>query len=73
MKTFRFVARGKFLGLGLTLLALVNGCFWMGDGRRKMERSSSVVAYLYPNQSNPLPPTDAPVGRRLNPLWSRAT
>ncbi|MBC7367863.1 MAG: rhombotarget lipoprotein [Undibacterium sp.] len=47
--------------IGLAAL-LTGGCFSMG-GPRKTERSSSVVAYLYPNQTNPLPPTSIPVLR----------
>jgi rhombotail lipoprotein len=45
--------------IGLAAL-LAGGCFSM-DGPRKTERSSSVVAYLYPDQANPLPPTSIPV------------
>ncbi len=41
---------------------LVGGCF-STRGPRKTERSSSVVAYLYPNQANPVPPTSIPVLR----------
>jgi rhombotail lipoprotein len=47
--------------IGLAAL-LTGGCFSMG-GPRKAERSSSVVAYLYPDQANPLPPTSIPVLR----------
>jgi rhombotail lipoprotein len=47
--------------LGLAAL-LAGGCF-STRGPRKTERSSSVVAYLYPNQANPLPPTSIPVLR----------
>ena len=47
--------------LGLAAL-LAGGCAWPGGGR-KAHRSSSVVAYLYPDQSNPLPPTSIPVLR----------
>ena len=50
----------------ICVLALVvifgTGCAWPGSGR-KTERSSSVVAYLYPDQANPLPPTSIPVLR----------
>lgn len=46
-------------GLGVILAAA--GC--VGFGPRKTQRSSSVVSYLYPNQSNPLPPTAIPVLR----------
>jgi len=49
--------------LGLAGL-LAGGCFSTGArGPRKTERSSSVVAYLYPDQANPLPPTSIPVLR----------
>jgi rhombotail lipoprotein len=52
-----------WLLLSLTAL-LAGGCFSAGSrGPRKTERSSSVVAYLYPNQANPLPPTSIPVLR----------
>lgn len=47
--------------LGLAAL-LAGGCAWPGGGRQA-HRSSSVVAYLYPEQSNPLPPTSIPVLR----------
>lgn len=33
------------------------------NGGRKTDRSTSVVNYLYPGQSNPLPPTEIPVLR----------
>jgi rhombotail lipoprotein len=44
------------------LAALAGGCL-LPESRRKTERSSSVVAYLYPNQSNPVPPKEIPVLR----------
>lgn len=49
--------------LGLTLL-LCGGCssLWSHNSR-KTERSSSVVNYLYPGETNPLPPTEVPVLR----------
>ena len=50
-----------WLLLGLAAL-LAGGCF-STRGPRKTERSSSVVAYLYPDQANPLPPTSIPVLR----------
>src|SRR3954464_12913490 len=48
-------------GSGVMLVLLGTGCFT--GMNRKTERSSSVVAYLYPNQNNPLPPTSIPVLR----------
>ena len=48
------VAGGIFLG--------AVGCFH-GSGRQRAQRSSSVVAFLYPKRANPLPPTDIPVLR----------
>lgn len=48
-------------GLASAILALLAGCFT--GLHRKAERSSSVVAYLYPSQTNPLPPTGIPVLR----------
>jgi len=52
-----------WLLLGLAAF-LAGGCFSSGPrGPRKTQRSSSVVAYLYPNQANPLPPTSIPVLR----------
>lgn len=39
------------------------GCAFMYDGPRKTDRSSSVVNFLYPGETNPLPPTDIPVLR----------
>jgi rhombotail lipoprotein len=39
------------------------GCSSLFDGPRKADRSSSVVQFLYPGESNPLPPTDIPVLR----------
>ena len=62
----RLFRPAALLLLGLAAL-LAGGCFSTGGrGPRKTERSSSVVAYLYPDQSNPRPPTSAP-GRRLPP------
>jgi len=46
---------------GTVLLAAFAGCLY--SGRSHTQRSSSVVAYLYPNQANPLPPTSIPVLR----------
>lgn len=54
----------KLIGVTGLLLAglLAGGCMGMfGNGRA--ERSSSVVAYLYPDKKNPLPPTTVPVLR----------
>jgi rhombotail lipoprotein len=52
-------------GRGLALLAcafLFGGCAaFFGNSGTQSQRSSSVVAYLYPNESNPLPPTSIPV------------
>lgn len=48
----------------VTLLLVVGaGCSYMFDGPRKTDRSSSVVNFLYPKESNPLPPTTIPVLR----------
>jgi rhombotail lipoprotein len=48
-------------------VALCGLLFWGGcvgfGGRRRTDRSSSVVTFLYPNQANPLPPTGIPVLR----------
>ena len=49
--------------LGLTALGFFSGCFFLNNGPSKTDRSSSVVNYLYPGQSNPLPPTAIPVLR----------
>jgi rhombotail lipoprotein len=49
-----------FVAAGVGLL-VVGGC--LSGPRRHADRSSSVVAYLYPNQNNPLPPTSIPVLR----------
>lgn len=57
----RLFRPAALLLLGLAAL-LAGGCFSTG-GPRKTERSSSVVAYLYPDQANPLPPTSIPVLR----------
>ena len=51
------------LVLGGTILLVTSGCFGWGGHSRQTQRSSSVVAFLYPNQSNPLPPVDIPVLR----------
>lgn len=45
------------------LLFILAGCTGFIDGARKADRSSSVVSFLYPGESNPLPPTDIPVLR----------
>ena len=59
----RLFRPAALLLLGLAAL-LAGGCFSTGGrGPRKTERSSSVVAYLYPDQANPLPPTSIPVLR----------
>jgi rhombotail lipoprotein len=52
------------LALLLLTLLLCGGCssLWSHNSR-KTERSSSVVNYLYPGETNPLPPTDVPVLR----------
>jgi rhombotail lipoprotein len=43
--------------------ALLAGCSSMWSGARGSDRSSSVVAFLYPGETNPLPSTDVPVLR----------
>jgi rhombotail lipoprotein len=43
--------------------AFLAGCASAWSSRGKTDRSSSVVAFLYPGESNPLPPTDIPVLR----------
>jgi rhombotail lipoprotein len=48
--------------VGVAVLLIGGGCYSL-RGPRKTERSSSVVAFLYPNESNPLPPTSIPVLR----------
>ena len=40
-----------------------SGCYSWFNAREKAHRSSSVVAYLYPDQTDPLPPTSIPVLR----------
>jgi rhombotail lipoprotein len=51
-----------WLGLGFVLLA-TSACFSLFNARERAHESSSVVAYLYPNQTDPLPPTSIPVLR----------
>ncbi len=53
----------SFLGLGLASLALLvtAGCHGFRDQRT--QRSSSVVAFLYPKETNPLPRMELPVLR----------
>ena len=46
----------------MAVTLLLGGCALFGLSR-KSERSSSVVGFLYPNQSDPLPPTSIPVLR----------
>jgi rhombotail lipoprotein len=58
---FRLFRPAALLLVGLGAL-VAGGCYTAG-GPRKTERSSSVVAYLYPDQANPLPPTSIPVLR----------
>ena len=57
--TFRF-RFDHLIALSAALL-LLTGCF--SSRGRQTQRASSVVSYLYPNQSNPLPPTSIPVLR----------
>lgn len=52
---------GSIAALGLVFL--LSGCFSWWDGARRADRSSSVVAFLYPQQANPLPETSIPVLR----------
>jgi len=53
-----------FLAVAAAGLAfLLAGCSFMHHGPRKSDRSSSVVNFLYPGETNPLPPTDIPVLR----------
>jgi len=49
--------------LGFVTALLCAGCAFMFNGPRKTDRSSSVVNYLYPGQTNPLPLTTIPVLR----------
>lgn len=53
---------GRLLVLALAVV-LAGGCFHHSNRARNTERSSSVVSYLYPDQTNPLPPTAIPVLR----------
>jgi len=62
------LSRPRHPAAGLAALALVvflvsSGCSLMFDGPRRTDRSSSVVNFLYPGQSNPVPPTTIPVLR----------
>ncbi len=46
----------------IVLALLLGGCAaFFGTSAKQTQRSSSVVAYLYPDQTNPLPPTSIPV------------
>jgi rhombotail lipoprotein len=59
-------ARVRFLlvlAAGGGLILFLGGCLSGMFGRQRSQRSSSVVAYLYPKQSNPVPPTTIPVLR----------
>lgn len=51
--------RSASVGLVLSMFMWA-GCAWLG-GPRSGQHSSSVVAYLYPKEANPLPPTAIPV------------
>ena len=51
------------LAFGVTLLLVTGGCFSLWDGQRQTHQASSVVGYLYPNQTDPLPPAGLPVLR----------
>jgi len=56
---FLRAGRGSAVILGALLLS---GCAaFFGTSAKQTQRSSSVVAYLYPDQTNPLPPTSIPV------------
>lgn len=62
---FTFSSRvfGSALLMALVGSTLVLGGCYSTRGPRKTERSSSVVSYLYPDQTNPVPPTSIPVLR----------
>ncbi len=51
------------LALGGALLLTTGGCFSLWDGQNQHHQASSVVGYLYPNQTDPLPPPGLPVLR----------
>ena len=51
-----------WLGLGFVLLS-TSACVSLFHPRERGHESSSVVAYLYPNQTDPLPPTSVPLLR----------
>jgi rhombotail lipoprotein len=60
MRARHFVPPLAWVTLGFVLLAS-SGCYsWFGP-RERAHQSSSVVAYLYPNENEPLPPTSIPV------------
>jgi rhombotail lipoprotein len=55
---------GILVSLAIAGTWLTSGCAALfGLSSRKTERSSSVVAFLYPGKNNPLPPTTIPVLR----------
>lgn len=54
---------GAVLVLGAALFAAAGCASFFGLSSHKSHRSSSIVAYLYPGQNDPLPPTTIPVLR----------
>lgn len=60
-RSSRWLAGGLLLVAAALLIG--SGCFSWDGGRRKTERSSSVVTFLYPGQNDPLPPVTIPVLR----------
>jgi len=62
MAPTRLAASALYLSGILVLIFMFGGCHSL-RGPRKAERSSSVVEYLYPTESNPLAPTNIPVLR----------
>jgi rhombotail lipoprotein len=65
MSLSRFI-RARPWGASLALVGwalLLGGCVGLFGGNRRADQSSSVVAFLYPNETNPLPPTTLPVLR----------
>lgn len=59
MKTPRLI----LAALAVAVLCATSGCASFFGSRQRAHESSSVVAYLYPNESNPTPPTSIPVLR----------
>jgi rhombotail lipoprotein len=60
MRCRRLFSPVALLVSGVVLLA-GSGCYSWFNAQEKAHRSSSVVAYLYPNETDPLPPTSIPV------------